>query len=770
MIRYRLYTMALLLSLFALSCQGDMTHEVDIDRPTAPAIELRLSGGVLGVATRAEDMADTDRESAIKHLDVMIFEDASSDEHKSLFYHERVAAAGPEGRVRLGINVDDIQIGADYWVFVVANSTYDASTYASIGSVKALYSLTEQTYNLHLTAASGMQNTTSHFLMDGVAYKGAEEPASAGAITIAETKITDVVTLNVRLRRAAAKVVVKLLTSDDIHFSDDMEGATPGYYMRNTPYETRVIDDGILRQVEQLETTHETMSEYYKWLRDASNNIIGVEVTTYVYSHMWDTSDSFAYATNLLVDIPAVYTADQNGARVSVQHPNNYYQVPLTKEFKFERNHYYEVTANVHAPGAEDFSEPVVITDLKYSVMPWTERTIDIGGEQGPEYLKVNLDELKMYNTNIDAESLLFASSSPVTITVEDCYYVDKFGAQQSLSAANYHISGSTTAGSLGGNITVSSDVPTNNTIRYFTLKVVNETGQVEYVKVEHYPLIYIVNILGHYSYRDDFKIDDAAPTTYEYKGDRIVSLSLDSFNSTTKTWSYDYLTTPPSGGGYWGGSGGFWSSKVATEDYSSTHSNASYRGRSRIQYYTWSESGSSPSHGNNTDNPGNARMYHIRVTATSGTYNVGQPRMATNDNVAYYYTDEGDDNSNLVSPSFMTASRLSKVDIQNYGNNLTTEERQYAMARDHCANYVEVDREGNVYDNWRLPTAAELKIIMDLQGTANVSADAIDYLLDADFYMSASGLSYNSKNSDSSSEQSSSRSQWAIRCIRDAY
>ena len=58
----------------------------------------------------------------------------------------------------------------------------------------------------------------------------------------------------------------------------------------------------------------------------------------------------------------------------------------------------------------------------------------------------------------------------------------------------------------------------------------------------------------------------------------------------------------------------------------------------------------------------------------------------------------------------------------------------------------------------------------MDLQGTANESADAIDYLLDADFYMSASGLVYNRKNSDSSSESSSNKSQWAIRCIRDAY
>ena len=88
-------------------------------------------------------------------------------------------------------------------------------------------------------------------------------------------------------------------------------------------------------------------------------------------------------------------------------------------------------------------------------------------------------------------------------------------------------------------------------------------------------------------------------------------------------------------------------------------------------------------------------------------------------------------------------------------------------MARDHCANYVEVDRDGNVYDNWRLPTASELAIIIELQGTKNQSADAIDYLLDADYYMAASGLVYNPGRSNTTT---ANKSVWAIRCIRDAY
>ncbi len=749
--RYIKYMMSLLLAATTVACHNEFVESVEVNGLHEPAIVLNIAGGELAVDTRAEDMADNASESAIKHLDVMIFHDAVEQSARELFYHERVTAAGPQGQVRLGVDVNDIEIGGKYWVYVVANSTHPASTYANIGDVESLFSLTEEWYNVHLTA-SGLHNTHTHFLMDGAAYMGAEEPAQPSAILFAQSKITDAVEISVKLRRAAAKVVVKLVAGENMTFASNMANTTPGYYMRNTPYETRVMDDGIVRQSEKLETTAESMSNYFKWVDNGSGAITGVELTLYVLSHSWDTSDSFSHATNLLVDIPAYYTTIKDGVEHTTEHPNNYYQVPLSKDFIFERNHYYEVTANVHAPGAEDFSEPVEIDDLRYSVYPWTEHTVNVGGQEGPEYLKVNRDVLKMYNTNIDSSSLLFSSSSPVTITITDSHYIDKFGIKQTINAAAYNISATTANGVISGNITVRSDVPTNNTIRYFTLVITNQTGQQEQVVVEQYPLVYIVNILGHYSYREDFKTGNNAPTTYYHKGSSISTLSLSSYNN--GKWSYSYSNNVGRG---------FWSSKVATEDYGEDTSD-SYKGRSRIQYYSWGNSNTQPNLGSNTDNPGNARMYHIRITATSGEYKIGVPRMVSDG--VQSYTDDSADNALLVSPSFMTASRLGKVDIQNYGNNLNSDERRYAMARDHCANYAEVDRAGNVYDNWRLPTESELMIIIELQGTKNQSADAIDYLLDADYYMSASGLVYNPGRSNGGS---ASKSVWAIRCIRDA-
>ena len=102
----------------------------------------------------------------------MIFNDAELDEDKTLFYCERATVATDDGKVALGVDIDDIEIGAKYWVYVVANSTHPASLFANITDVDALFDLTQQDYSVHLTA-SGMQNTPTHFLMDGVAYMGA---------------------------------------------------------------------------------------------------------------------------------------------------------------------------------------------------------------------------------------------------------------------------------------------------------------------------------------------------------------------------------------------------------------------------------------------------------------------------------------------------------------------------------------------------------------------------------------------------------------------
>ena len=87
-------------------------------------------------------------------------------------------------------------------------------------------------------------------------------------------------------------------------------------------------------------------------------------------------------------------------------------------------------------------------------------------------------------------------------------------------------------------------------------------------------------------------------------------------------------------------------------------------------------------------------------------------------------------------------------------------------VVREHCARYVEVYKDANdnkvVLDDWRLPTETELGIIMEYQGTQGDTNAAIDYLLNADYYWTASRRIKNDKAQGSTGIT-------AVRCIRDA-
>lgn len=298
------------------------------------------------------------------------------------------------------------------------------------------------------------------------------------------------------------------------------------------------------------------------------------------------------------------------------------------------------------------------------------------------------------------------------------------------------------------------------NTVRYLEFEVTNEQGLKATFRVMQYPVIYITNQQGWYSYRDDFG------SSYENKGDRNVRIRL---SMTNNSWNggYIYDTTAGTGNSENYSSRYFWQSKVVSSYNEDT-------GKSTTSFYSWAEDSNAATAtiGGNCETDANARMYHIRVTATSQTYTIGKPRLDSDG-----FTDSSNENAKLVSPSFMIASRLGAI-YSSYGGLGSVEDGvdndndniadRLEIFRDHCKNYVEVyqDTDGNsvVLDDWRLPTAAEIKIIIDLQGGQDDDAPAIDYLLNGYYYMSANGPVSNPKGNNDNTNTS------AIRCVRDAY
>ena len=701
------------------------------------SIRLGISG--IERMTRAEDNAV---ESRVDRLDVLIFDAAGAKKH-----YERVAAGSvSQGVVTLRAERTDFDADAGYWVYLIANTSHGTEDFEALTTRDGLLGMMQRDENIHMTGLSNVSNAPETFLMDGIAYpKGESEPGSPGTVVLYDGERSNDTELMVTLRRAAAKIVVRIKKGASITFDDyaTAAGHGCGYYLRNMPISTSLVAG--VQLTAEVATPDKNSAGYFQWgVGDDKTSIDEVRVTAYAYSHDWDNKSALDWEPRLVVNLPMWYhgepgDSDYNPNKVDANFlERSYYQIPLCRPSvkRLERNHYYEVTVEVNAKGAADASEPVDLGPIGYSVREWNEQTIDIGGETNrPHYLMVNTDSLEMHNMADDTTTIEFASSSKVTVTVERSWFVNKFGEERTLSTRDITVGPDA---ELSGHIEVHSPVPTNNAPRYIRLKVTNDDGsEARYITVIQYPLVYITNTQGWYSYRNDF-----GGTTYEDRGTNgYVSAE---YNSYRGTWTPSPDRT------------GTFTSKVAE-----LKTSGSDRGKSSIYYYTWQDvrGDTAKKNGSGIDGLNNARMYHIRITASSGDYTLGIPRRDADN-----YTASDDvvpNNSKVVSPSFLIASQLGATQTAS----------STAQAESHCARYVEtyVDDEGNTVhlDNWRLPTQYEIGVILGLPPGANENTDdmAVDRVLTGSRYWSASGAV-----SSSNWHNVTTSGSYNIRCIRDVY
>ena len=698
---------------------------LDIASETLPLMKSEASGA----------------EIAVDHLDVLIFE-----ENGAYRWHERITSlnSSREGKVTLSAKREDFVAGTGYWVYLVANSSHAAADFDNI-DLNGLRSMVEKTENIHLTGWQGSQTLTvpKNFLMDGVAYPGDEaEPANPGTVVLNDGVAANDTELKVTLRRAAAKIVVKIAKGEQVEFTDK---GNAGFYLSNMPWTTSVVSGvDAPAELDTPEIFTARGTQFYDWTAGE------ITVTTYAYAHEWADASALENELRLVVNIPLEYKTSPDDAE-AVVYEHSYYQIPVSRDKILERNTCYEVRVTVNTPGATNPSEPVALDKIEYAVVDWTEKTVNVGGEtEDAAYLSLNRYELELHNIEDDETSLIFASSSEVSVKVDRVWYIDKFGQEQEYS--DWQIPRLVSAGAdagLNGNLTVHSDLPTNNTIRYIQLTVSNQDHIERTVLIRQYPLEYITNIQGRYSYREDF-----GGTTYELLNGQDVSGKEFSTRISPRTVACDWTNgrwerydEPMYYVGFY--PFGYYNSYF----FASKFAEPNIDGTSVIRYYIWDEHRSGGNYSYSVsgaddhsalDGLNNARMYHVQITSSSSEYTLGRPRITDGK------TDPGEDNAELVSPSFMIASQLGAV--------LVAESVEQAAS--HCEQYVEVDENGNVYDNWRLPTEAELKIIMDFQYAENA---AMDEVLSGSRYWSASGrvtnghVSYNPNDG-------------AIRCIRDVY
>lgn len=683
------YSMVVLLAWLLPACTADD----DLAPAVKPAEGLTISLETPGVLSRATEAGnDALNENTISQAQLLIFNSDGTrtpDGYRSFeFTDGKAEAVIATGNWKNNTQLFDKGAGATYDIYVVANAHEGSTSLQSVTTLDGLLSAVDEDADIWKLEGANIGTGT-------VGYTN-KRFAMSGVSGFVPNEVEDEYTISVPMERLAAKVEVNITFSDEFK----AQFKPTGFYSSLRNYATRSLlradkeDSFTDRGIAGNEANDPMVAAPEKDFDERTAKLV-------LYTYPTDWGGDVLQETFVLLNMPGNYT-EQEGAQPEYK-GSNYYKIPVrlgdATAHQLNRNTIYRVYVTIDRMGQPQLDVPVELTP-KYEVIPWTTVTIDVDGGN-LNYLELLKEEIIMKNIDESLEQY-FTSSSPVTASITEVYYYDKYGAKQTISRnsyGRYGISVDPAAGNFG-NVTINSDVPTNNGIRYIKVKVTNGQGLSKEFSVKQYPLEYIVTVPGWYSYRTDFG------STYEEKGNRKVS--NDYFSS--KVY-YE--------GDRWNDEG--------------------------IYTYTWPRYNTSnnPSLGTYSGSQSNNNMYFVRITKTSDKYVLSVPAVDE-----YGYTDDSPENNQLVAPAFMIASQLGTVYPQSFPS-----------AKEHCKQYAEKSIAGEVYEDWRLPTEAELGIIDRYQ---NTNGSVIDEVLARRYYWAASGTAYVTMNGDQGSASNA-----YIRCIR---
>lgn len=723
---------------------GDRGMQTDPNRLT-----LNLQLGSVPVLTRATEAGEgTLNENVVGTADIFLFD----AENGALAHYERITEEFTStGSVQLALYKEEVR-GHTYDVYVVANYPDE-----DLASVQTLDELKEKTCttSFRFAANEGTGGYEKSFLMDGVAKD------------VSGTAWADGTNPTIDLARAAAKIRVTIHYGTAEDGTEYRENSSPEKKMINYATTTTLLAEGDVLTTSE-ERGLQSMSTYLPITGESVGEEQLYRAVFYSYANSWsfDPESSQVDLDNesyILLNIPVnTYKDDVLKAEIL----KNYYRVPLNNGQQLERNHLYDISVTVAAKGSATETSPVELIG-KLEVQDWKPESITVGGDDA-QFLEVNKENIRMTNIEEDA-TLIFYSSSPLTsVEVLNVKYTNKYGVEKDIPDEDGDEDEDDTDGEDYPNddytpIVVFDETVTEGTItitskllinvpKTFTLRLTNEDGLTKEVQVEQYPLEYITSTQGWYATRTDitpWEWYDSDNTDYRYNftvrgnfGAKVVR-SVDS-NGKSVIYKFRWSRTSNEQPDYW----------LAGWGYTN--------GDERKPYFSDEQDFT------------NARMYHVHVTAASLDYKLGYPQRDANG-----YTSDISGNERIVSPSFMIASQLGNSDRTDGSGNSTivpedgseSFENQMNDAKKHCANYVEATNvvfNGEIpdydspdirrYSDWRLPTRAELEVIVTYQ---DIGHSAIDEVLNSEYYWCSDGYFQNTT-------EKTTNAGIRIRCVRD--
>lgn len=507
-----------------------------------------------------------------------------------------------------------------------------------------------------------------------------------------------------------------------------------------------------------------------------------------------------------------------------------------------ERNHWYKVKATISEKGNATPDKPVELTDVHYEVAPWNDINIDINGDT-PKYLELSEYDVVMRNvdtydltfasssqiTSATINNIYYINKNgkPITVTNDEIKAVPETGLNGKLSIQSpipenktirYMILTVTNDQGLSKEVTIKQYPleyitgiaglysyldeyegfwPSNLYQLTYDSWAVDKNTEQQYIinkSLENSKIVsglnenignnavmkskfYVENESGEGRiFRIDlnyFKEYEKVPAgkgnynnVYTYKGrnkgNYTIKATESLYGDYTKNDDNDYIEKNVDGqGGYT-----LEITNVGKNSGEYSHSYVETKGGNYVKTTVDNFKSDLVYYLEDNGTASNNQMYHVVITSTSEDYQLGRPIMDEEDKEIV--DPDNLDNDNLVSPSFMLASQL--------GNSSTI---SWEDAKNQCKNYVEVGINKEVYNDWRLPTAAEINIIIKYQtdpkvNTGNNNA-VMDYVLNygeqstPNYWISRKNYSMKIPNSGKGTlEQGESNSKRRVRCVRD--
>lgn len=771
------------------SCTRDeWTESVNIPQEEGLCFSLYADGDMKSAGTRSSE-EDPLNENLISSVDIFMFKQdgtlnaggyvhAESDEVVYLY-------KGSEWLNNFS------EQDAPYTVYALANYKGDAtlSGVQSLDDLKAV--VAEDVDVVKWEGMDGYNGKT--FLMDGnksVAYTDLQSAQSDGEPCIVDMPLT----------RAAVKIELTLNFSDE--WAQKFMATGLKAQLSNYASITPALSDG-----NPLDGDQRGLSNYPGLQGDEMENFSadpifskgdngdynGSKIRFYTYINRWD--DFIDNETMLLIDLPGRY--DKKGSNPASEDAelldHNFYKVPIISNAEpqiFQRNTFYQITAVVNMKGTATVDEPVELIDVQFHTAPWTENNVN-GGDVDAGYLMLNKYYVDI--RNVDSYDVEFYSSSPIEkveivgfenqneaqaadidfdypgegTKIPGVYFVNKYNQRRDVTSDGL-VTVDWDKNVVNGKIHLDSSNPDNVTKRYITLKVTNADDLFKYVVVEQYPLEYIQPIPGYYSYRSDFyaQLTMANYTVCHYES------ALYGYETFANNGYVPYYTMKQ---------------ETKNKESMEFHSKVCLNGN--VYQYTFQDDGgyqdhllpngetvkcykaiASPIEESFSSDLNNNMMYSVSITQTDGEYKIAYPLRTIGQHDLYfgksYYETavSSEENDRLISPNFTLASHLGYVTSTNEDENF------WEFAEAHCGEYVETyqDEEGNtvVYDNWRLPTSAEIEVILRYQNDPK-TREVMDKVLTEDYYyvcwegaMGEQGIAQNPNGNRNGLK--------AVRCVRD--